>query len=90
MSVQIEITPFLQHLTDGVTVVSVNGNTIGDCLADLVRQFPRLKAALLDRDGELRKYIEILVNGKNAYPEELAQLVKDRDKIYILNVIAGG
>ena len=90
MSVQIDIPLFLRHLTDGVITANVNGNTVGDCLADLVRQFPPLRGLLFDQNGELHKYVEILVNGKSTYPEELAKSVKDGDEIYILHAIAGG
>ncbi len=85
-----EIPPFLQHLTEGVITANVNGNTVGDCLADLVRQFPWLKEALLDKDGKLHKYIEIFVNGKTTYPKELTESVEDGDEIQILSIIAGG
>ncbi len=90
MSVQVEIPLFLQHLTEGVIAANVNGNTVGDCLAALVKQFPRLKQALLDKDGELHEYIEIFVNGKTTYPKELAESIEDRDEICILSIIAGG
>jgi molybdopterin converting factor small subunit len=90
MSVRVEIPPFLQHLTEDVTKTNVNGNTVGDCLADLVRQFPRLKEALLDKDGKLHIYIEIFVNEKTTYPKELAESVEDGDEIHIVNILSGG
>jgi molybdopterin converting factor small subunit len=90
MGVQIDIPLFLQHFTNGVRVANVSGNTVGDCLFDLVRQFPQLRELLLDKDGRLHKYVEIFVNGKSTYPGELAKSVKDGDEIHILNIIAGG
>lgn len=90
MSVQIDIPLFLQHIVNDVKVVNVNGGTVGECLKDLVRQFPQLRELLFDKNGKLHKYIEIFVNGKSTYPEELAESVKDGNEIYILNVITGG
>ena len=90
MNIQIDIPQFLQHLTNGVKVANANGKTVGDCLADLVRQFPQTKELLLDNNGKLLKYVEIFVNGETTYPEELAKPVKDGDAIYIFHAIAGG
>jgi sulfur-carrier protein len=90
MSMQFIIPPFLRHLTGGSALVNVNGNNVGDCLTDLIRQFPILQEEVLDENGELREYIEIYINGRTTYPEDLAKTVSEGDEILILNVIAGG
>lgn len=90
MSVKIEIPQFLQHLTNGVKVANANGKTVGDCLVDLVGQFPQTRELLLDKNGKLLKYVEVSVNGVSTYPRELAKPVKDEDVIYIFHAIAGG
>ena len=90
MSIQIDIPQFLQHLTNGVKVANANGNTVGECLADLVRQFPQTKELLFDKNGKLLKYVEVSVNGVSTYPQELTKPVKDGDVIYIFHAIAGG
>ncbi|MBF8265925.1 MAG: putative ThiS family protein [Dehalococcoidia bacterium] len=90
MSVKIEIPQFLQHLTNGVKVAKANGNTVGECLADLIRQFPQLRELILDENGKLLKYVEVSINGVSTYPQELANPVKDSDVIYIFHAIAGG
>ena len=90
MSIQIDIPQFLQHLTNGVKVAKANGNTVGDCLADLVRHFPQTKELLFDKNGKLLKYVEVSVNGVSTYPQELTKPVKDGDVIYIFHAIAGG
>jgi molybdopterin converting factor small subunit len=90
MSVKINIHPSLLHLTDNQEVVEVNGNTVGQCLEQLVARFPELREWLFDKKGNLVKTIDIFVNQESAYPEELAKPVKDGDKLYIIMVIAGG
>jgi len=90
LSVEIHIPQFLQHLSRDVKTVEGNGRTVGECLSDLVKQFPELEARLFDRNGELVKYLVVLVNGVSAYPEELVKPVNDRDKLHIINIIAGG
>jgi len=90
MSVKIEIPQFLQHITNDMKVTDAKGNTVGDCLADLIRQFPQLRDLVLDKNGRLLKYVEVSVNGVSTYPHELAKPVKNGDVIYIFHAIAGG
>jgi molybdopterin converting factor small subunit len=80
----------LRHLTDGATTARVKGSTVGDCLNDLVRQYPKTKRLLFDKDGKLLRYVEVYVNKATTYPEELATPVKDGDEISIVHVISGG
>ena len=53
VSVRIYIPQFLQHLVNGVEIVSVEGRTVGECLNSLVEQFPQLETSLFDGEGEL-------------------------------------
>ena len=90
MSTKINISPFLYQYTNNQQVTEVNGRTVGQCLDHLVKQFPSIKQGLFDKNGELLGYLDIYVNGKSAYPEELAKPVKDGDELDILFVIVGG
>ena len=90
MSVTVNIPQFLQHLTDDVAVAIVNGGTVGECLRDLVEQFPQLKSLLFTKNGKLLKYLDIYINGESSYPDELAKLVNDGDKLQIIKIIVGG
>lgn len=90
MGVKIEIAQFLQHVTNDVKIADTTGNTVGECMDDLVRQFPQIRELLLDKNSRLLKYIEVSVNGVSTYPQELAIPVKDGDVIYIFHAIAGG
>jgi len=90
MSVEIDIPPLLRHLADGATTARVNGSTVGDCLNDFVRQYPKTKRLLFGKDGKLVRYAEVYVNKVTTYPEELATPVNDGDEISIVYVISGG
>jgi len=70
--------------------VEVEGNNVGDCLEDLIRQFPDMRNALFDKKGKLLNAVEIYINQKSAYPDELAKPVKDGDDIHITLMLAGG
>ncbi len=90
MSVKINIHKTHRQFTAGLDIVEVDGNTVGACLDNLVRQFPSLGKVLFNKKGKLVNVIEIYVNLKSAYPDELARQVKDGDNIHITLMIAGG
>ena len=90
MSIRVNIHPSLQYLTNDLAVVEVNGNAVGQCLDDLVEQFPSLQRQLFDDKGELLNYVEIYVNMESTFPLELTRQVKDGDEVSIILMIAGG
>jgi molybdopterin converting factor small subunit len=90
MSIEIDVSSFLSKYTKGQQLVSVKGSTVGQCLGDLVKQFPGTKRGLFDGNGKLRGEIDIYVNGESAKPEMLARPVKDGDKLHVIFLIGGG
>ena len=90
MSITMKIHPILHHHTNAQDMVKVKGHTVGECLDDLAKKFPGIEKELFDKDGKLFNYIDIYVNLKSSYPEELAKLVKDGDELHITYIVAGG
>lgn len=77
-----------QELTNGQATIEVSGDTLGQCLRHLVKQFPGIEKEIFDKDGRLSDYPCIFVNGK--FTEELAEPVKDGDEIDMIAPIGGG
>ncbi len=90
MSIKIDIPSYLQLFTNSMEAVEVNGSTVGECLNHLVTQLPGIEKMLFAKNGKLLGYVNIYVNGEDAYPEELAKPVKDGDELNILYIIGGG
>ena len=90
MSVEIDVSSFLNKYTKGQQLVSVAGSTVGQCLNDLVKQFPGIKQGLFEGNGKLHSEIDVYVNSESANPEMLAKPVKDGDKLHIIFLIGGG
>jgi molybdopterin converting factor small subunit len=90
VSVKVNIHKTHRSYTDGLEVVEVKGRTVGDCLKDLVQQYPSMKQGLFDKKGKLLNVVEVYVNNESAYPEELAKSVKDGDEIQLILMLAGG
>ena len=91
MSVTVKIFyPHLKQYTDNQEIVKVNGSTVGECLGDLVKQFPGIEKGIFDADGQLINYVYFFINGKSAYPTDLAKPVRDGDELTIALLLAGG
>ena len=90
MSIKVNIHKTHRQYTDGLPVVEVKGNTVGDCLGNLVKQFPGIEKGIFDKKSNLLNAVEIYVNQESAYPDELAKPVSDGDEIYLTLMLAGG
>jgi hypothetical protein len=69
---------------------SETGGTVGECIEQLIVRQPALRDLVFYKDGQLQTFIEIYVNRKAAYPDELTRKVEDGDEIHLTISIAGG
>ena len=90
MSIKIDVPAPMQPLTDNLTTVEVNGGTVGECLSNLVKQFPIIAEMLFTTDGRLLGYIGVYVNQELTQSDELAKPVRDGDEIYLPYITTGG
>jgi len=90
VSIRVNIHKTHRQFTNGLDIVEVEGNTVGNCLDNLVRKFPDMKKALFDKKGKLLGVVEIYINSKSAYPDELIKQVKDGDNVHLTLMLAGG
>ncbi len=81
----------LRAYTAGQSEVSVQGDTVGDALDDLVRQYPALRQHLFNGDSRLRPFVNLFLNEENV--RELQGLntpMNAGDRLMIIPSIAGG
>jgi len=90
MAVRVHVHTTHRQFTNGLEVVSVEGSTVGECLNQLIKQFPKMEKALFAKKDKLLNTIEIYVNHASAYPNELLKPVKDGDEIHLITMLAGG
>jgi molybdopterin synthase sulfur carrier subunit len=90
VSIKVNLHPYFTHITKGRNVLEVEGKTVGQCLEDMVRQYPELKEWLYSEEGDLSNLYEVYVNMESTHPERMAKTVRDGDEIHIVAVIAGG
>jgi molybdopterin converting factor small subunit len=90
VSIKINVQYFLPHLTGDRDEVEVQGNTVGQCLEQLVARYPKLKRWVFKDNHELTDFIEIAINMESLQTDALSQSVKDGDQIYLVMMLTGG
>ncbi len=91
MSIKVKISPLLQEYADIPDTLEVTGNTVGQCLDDLLRQYPESRDWLFDQNGLLR--VLVIINNVEtvAFDKEgLDRILKADDELQIFAVIGGG
>lgn len=89
--VRIRLPAGLRSFLDGCSEVEVEGATIGEAMGNLVRDRPRLGAALLTPSGTVRTSVAIFVNDvdmRNRDRESTA--VSGGDVLTVVPMLAGG
>jgi molybdopterin synthase sulfur carrier subunit len=91
MAVLVRVPTPLRSLTKGNAEVQAKGDTVADVVEDLDRQFPGLRERLVDDTGELRRFINVYVNGEDVrFLQAKTTTLKDGDEVSIVPAIAGG
>jgi molybdopterin synthase sulfur carrier subunit len=81
----------LRGLTNNLDTVTAAGATVGDLLGDLEKQYPGIAERLLDPQGNVRRFVNIYVNGEDIrFLQDKTTPLKDSDEISIVPAIAGG
>lgn len=92
MSIKVRIPTPLRSLTGNQDTVTANGaSTLGGLIEELEVQYPGLRARLLDDTGELRRFVNVYVNGEDVrFLDGLGTAVKPGDEVSIVPAVAGG
>ncbi len=87
----VRIPPVLRSAAGDQKQVEVAGGTVGEALESLIAQFPGLRDQLLTTDGDLNRFVNVYVNGRDVrYEQELATPVGEQDTVILLPAMAGG
>ena len=81
----------LRRFTNGESKVLSGGATITDLIDQLEVTYPGLREKIVEDDGEIRRFVNVFVNGQNVRKlEGAATSVKDGDEVGIVPAMAGG
>ncbi len=91
MSISVRIPAPLRGLTADQDLVSASGGSLGECIDNLESQHPGIKERLCEASGELRRFINIYVNGDDVrFLSGLETPLKAGDEVSIVPAVAGG
>lgn len=88
---QVRIPTPLRALTNNARVVQAAGTTLQEVVDDLERQFPGIRARLLDSAGSVHPFVNIFVNDEDIrFLHGLATPLAERSDVSIIPAMAGG
>ena len=91
MPAKVRIPAPLRKLTNDQAVVEVNGKTIQELLQSLEKQYPGLKERICDESGQIRRFVNIFVNGEDIrFKQGPSTAVAEGAEVSIIPAIAGG
>jgi molybdopterin converting factor small subunit len=87
----VRIPPVLRAQVGGQKQLDVTGGTVGQVLDALVGQHPGLREQLLTPEGDLNRFVNVYVNGRDVrYEQGLETVVAATDTVVLLPAMAGG
>ncbi len=90
MSVEVRIPTILRPYTGGEKIVSGEGASLADLIADLESRHPGLQERLVDEQG-LRRFVNVYLNDEDVrFLGGLDTELSDGDSVTILPAVAGG
>jgi sulfur-carrier protein len=89
--VNVRVPTPLRKYTAGAGAVEAEGNTVAALVDDLDRRYPGLKERICDETGQVRRFVNIFVNGEDIrFLQQLETALKAGDELSIVPAIAGG
>lgn len=91
MPAKVRVPMPMRALTNGAGEVSVTSGSLTSIIAQLEQAYPGMRERLCDEEGELRRFINVFVNGEDArFLDGLETRIKDGDELSIIPAMAGG
>ena len=91
MAVTVRVPTPLRRVAGGKRDVSAEGANVSAIIEDLERQYPGFKERLVDETGDLRRFINIYINGEDIrYAQGIETPLKPGDEMSIIPAVSGG
>lgn len=91
MSVTVRLPTIMRSNAGGQSEISAEGETIGEVIDDVVRQFPGTATHLKAPDGGVHRFVNVYLNDEDVrYLGKLDTKVSDDDTVSIVPAVAGG
>jgi molybdopterin synthase sulfur carrier subunit len=91
MAVTVRIPTPLRKLTQEKDIVEGEGATLAEMIDSLERDYPGLKDRLCDETGDLRRFVNVYVNGEDVrFADGVSTKLNGGDEVSIVPAVAGG
>jgi molybdopterin synthase sulfur carrier subunit len=81
----------LRKLTNDVDIVDSDAATLAAAVEELEASFPGIKERICDDSGEIRRFVNVYVNGEDVrFLDNLQTPLKAGDEVSIVPAVAGG
>ncbi|PKN82680.1 MAG: molybdopterin synthase sulfur carrier subunit [Chloroflexi bacterium HGW-Chloroflexi-9] len=91
MAVTVKIPTPLRGLTQNQDTAKIDAADLQTVVGALETQFPGMRERLLDEGGEIRRFVNIYVNGEDVrFLQGLSTALKSGDEVSIVPAVAGG
>lgn len=87
----LRVPALMKSYVENQTEVALSGATIAEALNDLVTRHPAIKVHIMDKNGALRRYVNLFVNEANIKDlNGLETPLNETDQVILLPSISGG
>jgi sulfur-carrier protein len=91
MPIEVRVPTVLRKHTDGAKLVTGDGATLRELVSDLGGRYPGLRDAIVDEEGQLRRFVQAYVNDEDVrFLGGIETPLADGDEVSILPAVAGG
>jgi molybdopterin synthase sulfur carrier subunit len=91
MPMNVRVPTPLRKFTNGADQIHAQGKTVAELVEDIERRFPGIKEKICDEEGQIRRFVNIYVNGDDIrFLKNLETSLKEGDELSIIPAIAGG
>jgi molybdopterin synthase sulfur carrier subunit len=91
VAVTVRLPTIMRSNAGGQSEISAEGETIGEVIDDVVRQFPGTATHLRAPDGGVHRFVNVYLNDEDVrYLGKLDTKVSDGDTVSIVPAVAGG
>ncbi len=87
----LKIPTLMKSYVNNQVEVHLKGDTVAEVLIDLVTAYPQIKVHIIDKNGDLRRYVNLFINGVDIKDiNGIKTILQPDDKIILLPSISGG
>ena len=91
MAITVRIPTPLRKLTNEQDIVEGDCETLAEMIDGLETSFPGLKERLCDETGDLRRFVNVYVNGEDVrFADGVGTKLSGGDEVSIVPAVAGG